>query len=133
MSAEENVGAIVSLESPKEGGGIWSVKQVKTAHILPPEDSESCIDLDWGYGPVNIIGYVDTYTLEIGVTISLLGISLGDIVGNLRDGVVLNIELFLAVGAIRLYLKNGNEVWVPLNIRVKFNGSYDSHYKIVSF
>ncbi|RXG50435.1 hypothetical protein VDGE_04808 [Verticillium dahliae] len=129
MSAEEKVAS--GLPRKEAAFGVLSKSKLPTSSLL--EDSESCIDLDWGYGPVNIIGYVDTYTLEIGATISLLGISLGDIVENLKDGVVLNIELFLAVGAIRLYLKNGNEVWVALDIRVKFNGSYDSHYKIVSF
>ncbi|EGY23370.1 uncharacterized protein VDAG_04808 [Verticillium dahliae VdLs.17] len=132
MSAEEKVPLSASSLPRKEAAlGVLSKSKLPTSSLL--EDSESCIDLDWGYGPVNIIGYVDAYTLETGVIISVLGISLGDIVGNLKDGVVLNIELFLAVGAIRLYLKNGNEIWVALNIRVKFNGWYYSHYKIISF
>jgi hypothetical protein len=80
-----------------------------------------------------ITGYVDTNTFEIGVSISIVGINVGNIFGNLKDGVGLDINLFVAKGSIRLYLKNGNELWVHLDVSVTFDGSFSGDYKIISF
>jgi hypothetical protein len=61
-----------------------------------------------------------------------LGISLGNIYGDLRDGSSLKIDLFHATGSLRFYLKNGNEFWTGLDIKVKFNGSFEGDYKIIT-
>lgn len=63
---------------------------------------------------------------------SILGINVGNIFGNLKDGVGVKVDLFLAKGSIKIYLKNGNEVWVHLDIKVKFDGSFDGDYKILT-
>ncbi|KAM0535745.1 hypothetical protein ACHAQF_006327 [Verticillium nonalfalfae] len=81
----------------------------------------------------NTHGYIDTDTFEIGISVSILGINVGNIYGNLKDGVGLNIDLFLAEGSIKLYLKNGNEVWINVDVSVKFDGSFQGDYKIISF
>jgi len=66
------------------------------------------------------------------VNVSVVGISLGNIYGNLKDGVGLNIDLIAAKGSIKFYLKNGNEVWVHLDIGIVFDGTYQGDYKIIS-
>ena len=77
-------------------------------------------------------GYVDLSTLEIGVSVSVAGVNLGDIYGNLQDGVGVKIDLFVAKGEIKFYLKNGNEIWVHVSVQITFDGSYEGDYKIVS-
>ncbi|EEY23466.1 hypothetical protein D7B24_006490 [Verticillium nonalfalfae] len=131
-SSEQTVGAIVSLTPPEDGDNTWTADQVNLARSLPPGDIQGRVDIDWGFGPVKITGYVDTNTFEIGVSVSILGINVGNIFGNLKDGVGLNINLFLASGSIKFYLKNGNEVWVHLDIKVKFDGHFEGDYKIIT-
>jgi hypothetical protein len=80
-----------------------------------------------------ITGYLDTSTFEIGVSISIVGINVGNIFGNLKDGVGLKVNLFVAKGEIKLYLKNGNELWVHIDVSVTFDGSFEGDYKILSF
>ena len=62
-----------------------------------------------------------------------MGISLGTIYGNLKDGVGVNVDLWVASGSLRFYLKNGNELWIHLDIKVSFDGSFSGDYKIISF
>ncbi|KAJ0159799.1 hypothetical protein CTA2_9092 [Colletotrichum tanaceti] len=130
--AEENVGAVVALSPPAEGDNIWEAKQVEVASNLPPGDGQGRISIDWSFGPVKVTGYVDTDTFEIGLTVSIAGITVGDIFGNLKDGVGLKIDLLAAKGEIRFYLKNGNEVWIHLDVKIVFDGHYEGDYKIVS-
>ncbi|OBR01992.1 hypothetical protein CH63R_14564 [Colletotrichum higginsianum IMI 349063] len=130
--AEQNVGAVVALSPPAEGDNIWEAKQVELVRNLPPGDGEGRIPIDWSFGPVKITGYVDTNTFEVGLTISIVGINVGNIFGNLKDGVGLKINLLAATGEIRLYLKNGNEVWVHLDVKIVFDGHYEGDYKIIT-
>jgi len=67
------------------------------------------------------------------VSVSVLGINLGTFHGNLKDGIGIKVDLFLVVGDIRLSLKNGNEVWVYLALKVKFDGSFNGDYKIIYY
>ncbi|CAH0058548.1 unnamed protein product [Clonostachys solani] len=130
--AQQTVGAIISLSAPEEGDNIWKAQQVDQVLNLPPGDVLGRVSIDWGLGPVKITGYVDTNTFEIGVSVSILGINIGNIFGNLKDGVGVNIDLFLAKGSIKIYLKNGNEVWVRLDVSVKFDGTFQGDYKIIT-
>ncbi|KAL2677339.1 hypothetical protein Neosp_011108 [[Neocosmospora] mangrovei] len=130
---EQNVGAVISLSAPEEGDNVWKAEQIDVVRNLPPGDIEGRIPIDWSFGPIKITGYVDTNTYEIGVSISIVGINVGNIFGNLKDGVGLDINLFVARGSIRLYLKNGNELWVNLDVRITFDGSFSGDYKILTF
>jgi len=56
---------------------------------------------------VQATGYVDTSTLEIGVRVEVFGAHIFNLFGNLKEGVVGKIDLSLAKGEIRFYLKNG--------------------------
>ncbi|KAH7264606.1 hypothetical protein FSOLCH5_009880 [Fusarium solani] len=132
-SAEQNVGAVISLTAPEEGDNVWKAEQLDIVRNLPPGDIAGRVPIEWSFGPIKITGYVDTNTFEIGVSISIVGINVGNIFGNLKDGVGLDINLFVAKGSIRLYLKNGNELWVHLDVSVTFDGSFSGDYKIISF
>jgi hypothetical protein len=63
----------------------------------------------------------------------VVGISLGTIYGNLKDGVGVKIDIFVAKGSLKFYLKNGNELWIHVDIKVTFDGSFDGDYKIITF
>ncbi|KAF4415153.1 hypothetical protein FACUT_13636 [Fusarium acutatum] len=116
------VGAIVSLSPPSEGDIIWEAKQVKIAHFLPPGNIEGRQEIDWSFDPI-----------KLGVSISIVGINVGNIFGNLKDGVGLNVNLFAAKGEIKLYLKNESDLWVHIDVSVTFDGSFEGDYKILSF
>lgn len=60
------------------------------------------------------------------------GISLGNLYGQLQDGVGVKVDLLVVKGEIKFYLKNGNELWTYLDISISFDGSYNGDYKIVS-
>jgi hypothetical protein len=61
-----------------------------------------------------------------------MGIALGNVYGNSKDGVGIKINLTQAKGELRMYLKNGKELWVHLNTKMVFNGRYEGDYKIMS-
>ncbi|OHF03194.1 hypothetical protein CORC01_01578 [Colletotrichum orchidophilum] len=63
-----------------------------------------------------ITGCIDINLFEVGLTISIASINIGNIFGNLKDGVTLKVNLLSAKGEIRVYLKNGNKVWVHLDV-----------------
>ncbi|KAK1465071.1 hypothetical protein CPAR01_07107 [Colletotrichum paranaense] len=130
--AEQNVGAVVALSPPEEGDNVWEAKQVELVRNLPPGDDQGRHSIDWSFGPVKISGYVDTNTFEVGLTVSIAGINIGNIFGNLKDGVGLKINLLAAKGEIRVYLKNGNEVWIHLDVKIVFDGHYEGDYKIIT-
>ncbi|SPJ81873.1 uncharacterized protein FTOL_09278 [Fusarium torulosum] len=132
-STDQNVGAIISLKPPAKGDNIWEAKQVDIARSLPPGDIQGRQKIEWGFGPIKITGYIDTNTYEIGVSISVAGINVGNIFGNLKDSVGLKVDLFVAKGEIRLYLKHGNEIWVHLDIKITFDGTFSGEFKILSF
>lgn len=64
---------------------------------------------------------------------SVLGIKLGSFYGNLKDGLAINIDLFLVKGSIKFYLKNGNELWVRVDVEVRFDGGFHEDAKILSW
>lgn len=66
------------------------------------------------------------------MTVTVVGINVGALYGNLKDSVELKIDLFVVNGEIQFYLKNGNEIWIHLDLKVKFDGHYEGDYKILS-
>ncbi|KYK54456.1 hypothetical protein DCS_06414 [Drechmeria coniospora] len=133
---ETNIGAIVILTAPEEGENVWIATQTEVAHNLPPPApgrGKGRKEFSWSFGPVKLTGYIDTDTYEIGLIISVLGINLGNIYGNIKEGVVVKVNLGLAKGQLKFYLKNGNELWVHIDIKVLFDGSFHGDYKIISW
>jgi hypothetical protein len=73
-----------------------------------------------------------TETWEIGVEIYVLGIRIGNFYGNVGQGLVINVDIFLAKGKIRFYLKDDKEVWVEIRLNVTFDGSYNTDVKLLT-
>ena len=67
---------------------------------------------------------------EIGVDVSVVGISLGKIAGSLDEGVYVDVNLFVAKGSLKFYLKDGNDLWLHVNLSITFDGTYEDDYNI---
>jgi len=72
-------------------------------------------------------------TFEIRVVIKIAGITVGTFVGNLKDGVVININLLAAKGTIKFYLKNGSELWIHYELKILFDGTFEGDKKIIGW
>ncbi|POR33752.1 Uncharacterized protein TPAR_06081 [Tolypocladium paradoxum] len=144
---EEVLGALISLTPPPEGGNYWVAKQDKINQFFPPGDPRARYEIDWSFGPFKdpatvhaklifglhqVTGYVDTTTWEAGISVTVAGINLGTIYGNLKDGIGIKVDLFVAKGELRFYLKNGNEVWVHFDVKIIFDGHFKDDVKIFS-
>ncbi|PNY27017.1 Uncharacterized protein TCAP_03057 [Tolypocladium capitatum] len=129
---EEVLGALVTLTSPSPDSNVWHAKQDNVNRTLPPGNPRKRHNIEWGLGPLKITGYVDTTTWEVGVSVSVIGINVGAIYGNLKDGVVLKVDLFAVTGELRLYLKHGNEIWVRYDLQIIFDGQIKNDVKIAS-
>ncbi|KAH7311490.1 hypothetical protein B0I35DRAFT_514256 [Stachybotrys elegans] len=129
------IGATVALVAPDECGIMWSAKQVTSAPTLLHQSLASHSSrhrIEWGQGPLSLAGYVDINTYETGVEVAIMGISLGIITGNLKDGVGVSFALVALSGSVKLYLKNGNEIWVHQYIKTPFSQDIDEERKIDS-
>ncbi|KAH6689181.1 hypothetical protein F5X68DRAFT_189908 [Plectosphaerella plurivora] len=129
--AEKQVGTYVALTPPEEGKSIWHAKQVDLERAAPGDGVQGHENIYWEYGSTQIYGYVDTNTLVAYLDISVVGLRIGHIYGNLKQGLGIEVDLHLAKGGINVYLKNGNEVWVRLDLDVTILGTkYEEDYKI---
>ncbi|CAG5180848.1 uncharacterized protein ALTATR162_LOCUS9467 [Alternaria atra] len=127
------LGSVIELVQQESGD--YTAVQIDQGHGLPPVDKSysSRKGVDWSFGPLKFAGYLDTDTFELAVAPSVLAISLGNIYGSLKDGVSVKVNLHQAKGSLKWYLKNGNELWVHLEIKITFDGSFEGDYKILSF
>ncbi|KAF4269338.1 hypothetical protein KXW98_002700 [Aspergillus fumigatus] len=130
-------GAIVKLNQP--AAGIFSATQISDAEavssalqVAPKPD----VRINFGplsfFGIVTVSGYVDTSTYEASISVSVIGINIGTLSGNLHDGITLKVNLIAVKGELRFYLKNGNELWLHVDLKVVFDGSYNDDVKIIS-
>ncbi|KAJ9220438.1 hypothetical protein DTO207G8_8433 [Paecilomyces variotii] len=124
------LGAAVQVSSPNEDDTQWKIEQTEVGKNL--YIPYGVADLDWALGPTRISGYVDTSTLDIRIDPVINGIYVGAITGSLKDGVAIQFNLFTTKGITKIYLKNGNEVWLNLHQKVKFDGTFQGDYKILT-
>lgn len=125
------IAAIVDVDDDDQGGRKVTQKLLSTPDKEPGRD---VIPVQWSFGPIYTSGSIDTSTYGFKVSVSILGIALGDTIeGNLKDGVKVDFNLFAAIGGLKYYIKNGNEVWINVDVKVKFDGSFSGDYKLISF
>ncbi|ROV87572.1 hypothetical protein VMCG_10607 [Cytospora schulzeri] len=128
----EVTGAVVNLAVPDEGETHWSATQTPILEDLMEVDydDESRVYIDWAFGPTKFLGYVEKDTFGMVVAISVAGVYIGTLNGNLKDGMDVDVDLLVTKGSIKFYLKRGNEIWIHLDIKVTFNGSYEGDWKL---
>ncbi|KAE8336057.1 hypothetical protein BDV24DRAFT_168616 [Aspergillus arachidicola] len=124
-------GANVQLTSPSEDRTEWTVEQKPVElEIEYPEDH---VRIAWEFGPIKLIdGYVDTATLEIAVAPVINQVYLGIIEGNLKDDVSVRFNLSQSMGSLRFYLRNGNEVWISLSVRIEYGPQFYEERRLVT-
>ncbi|KAL2153772.1 hypothetical protein VTH82DRAFT_4927 [Thermothelomyces myriococcoides] len=131
--ALNSVGAVITLTPPEDGSCVWKATQVPLASGLPSENFYSNhLGINFNFGPITVSGYVDTDTLGIGVSLSILGISIGTFHGNLKDGLGVDVNLFAVQGSLKFYLKNGNEVWLGGNLSSFGSTIFDTETKVLT-
>ena len=63
---------------------------------------------------------------------SILGISFGSFYGSFDNGVELGVDLFLAKGSVRFYIR-GSELRVRTDVNFTFGGGFHEDDLIISF
>ncbi|KAE8420293.1 hypothetical protein BDV36DRAFT_293426 [Aspergillus pseudocaelatus] len=127
----EIIGANVNLTSPSEDGTAWTVEQ--TSPELKIEYPEGHLRVNHTWGPLNLVdGYVDPNTFKIVVAPVVNQVYFGTIQGDLRDGLSVRFDLSSSRGQLRFFLKNGNEVWIDLNMQIQFGGYFERQWKFLS-
>ncbi|XTI86871.1 hypothetical protein V2W45_1329635 [Cenococcum geophilum] len=122
-------GAILSVV---EKDNEYIVTQLPNDVTLPKPVPQSRREISFTFGPVKFVGYVVTETWEIGVEIYVVGIKIGNFFGNVKQGLVIKVNLFVAKGEVRFYLKNGKEVWVHIDLKLTFDGSFSTDVKLLT-
>ncbi|QRV73254.1 hypothetical protein RhiJN_01268 [Ceratobasidium sp. AG-Ba] len=95
------------------------------------------ITFSWGFGPLVCKGVVNTALLSLsGVLtahIPFIGsIKLAELAGDLKTGIETGINVFVAEGRARLYLKDGNQIWLSLELSSKFFPTIKGEYKLIT-
>jgi hypothetical protein len=65
----------------------------------------------------------------------VLGVNLGQFYGNLTEGLVIKLNLFIIQGEIKLYLQDGakgKDVWIKVNVNVLGIGPIDLNQMVVA-
>ncbi|KAK9421717.1 hypothetical protein SUNI508_05318 [Seiridium unicorne] len=100
------IAALINLTAPNDGDTTWTVEQKEVTIDTTIADSEGPTqDISWRFGPFSMEGHLDLNTFEMSS----------------------------AKGSTALYLKNGNEVWIHLDIEIVWNGTYKGDYEIFRF
>ncbi|OGM44719.1 hypothetical protein ABOM_007337 [Aspergillus bombycis] len=126
-TGEVRAGFVVSVEQEAKKDGhptVFNAKQIPTVNslpIAPPAEAQAAPEIDFSFGPAK-----ECIRLEV------FGAHILNLFGNLNDGVVGRIDLFLAKGEIRLYLKNGKEVWFHYDVSVQFDGHFQDDIKLLT-
>ncbi|KAL2147753.1 hypothetical protein VTI28DRAFT_7105 [Corynascus sepedonium] len=114
-----------------EYDGCWEVNQVDQADPEPEDDDDG--QFQWGYGPIECTGSVDTDTFQATINVFVMGIDLGTVYGDLNDNIKMNLYLHKARGKIEFYSKHGNELWIHFDVKIMFNGTYEADRKIRTY
>ncbi|KAI1261487.1 hypothetical protein F5Y18DRAFT_440375 [Xylariaceae sp. FL1019] len=122
----------VDLQEPDEGDNTWYVTQTDADDGELDIEHGNTTQIDWGFGPNRITGIVDLDSFDIKLKPIIVGQYLGIINGNLKDGLNIKLDLQILKGWMKYYLKNGNELWIHIDQKVIFDGSWEGDYKILT-
>ncbi|MCJ1243877.1 hypothetical protein MMC30_001074 [Trapelia coarctata] len=131
-------GALLSLTKGKGG---YVVSQVPNRDFsLPPTKANGPRkEFTIAITPIVLLNiYIDTSTFEAGLEVTILGISIGSLYGNVKEGLVLHINLALVSGQVSLSLrKNGsdNELWAAAKVHFvgDFHTEINEEVKVLTF
>ncbi|PYI15982.1 hypothetical protein BO99DRAFT_435886 [Aspergillus violaceofuscus CBS 115571] len=101
--------------------------QLPNVYSLPDDvevSAEAYPKINWSYGPVKVLGYVNPKKFAIRVQVSVYGAKLLNLTGDLRRGICGKINIKFAKGSICFFLKNGKEVWVKLDLKATVGGHF---------
>lgn len=74
------------------------------------------------------------HTYEMKILPILSGFKVGILEGDLKDGFSLKLKLNKTVGGLKIYIKNGNEIWTRLDLRAApDNTSHRGDFKLLVF
>ncbi|RAH67548.1 uncharacterized protein BO66DRAFT_430538 [Aspergillus aculeatinus CBS 121060] len=109
--------------------------QLPNVYSLPDDvevSAEAYPKINWSYGPVKVLGYVNPKKFAIRVQVSVFGAKLLNLTGDLRRGICAKINIKFAKGSICFFLKNGKEVWVKLDLKATVGGHYKKEAKLLT-
>ncbi|KEP48651.1 hypothetical protein V565_119430 [Rhizoctonia solani 123E] len=128
---------------------LWVMKHVRPdqSYFLMHKDGpagfgkDTKFDFTWGWGPIVasvVKAEVDLIKLYIEATVSVNTYILGTkeairLKGNLKDGVEGSFDIIIASGFIRLFLKNGFEIWVKFEVSSPLFGKIEKELMITKF
>lgn len=124
------VGGIFGISLTDQGYVVTQEKREPWSLMPPVDNVESRYSFSWGFGPILVEGYIDIEQLEIGVDLKVFGFDIGQFYGNLNEGLVIKLDLIVARGEIKFYLKNGNEVWIKVDVNILGIGGINRDEKI---
>ncbi|KAM0805366.1 hypothetical protein BDR22DRAFT_884895 [Usnea florida] len=131
MSETVISGAIVSIKKLETGDKEPDTYEVRQLHLQRgiPSTREP---FSWSFGPFEATGYIDVEKREFGITVSVLGITIGTYVASFDQGFTIDFTVLLANGQLKFYVKD-NALWVRIDVDIAFDDSYHTDVKIVDF
>jgi hypothetical protein len=81
---------------------------------------------------LQLCGSIDYNTFEIEINPTINGINFGVMNGSLADSICVKINLSTTKGELRVYLKNGNEVWTRVDIAMNVGPRFEGDYKLIT-
>ncbi|KAF8596566.1 hypothetical protein BDV93DRAFT_610835 [Ceratobasidium sp. AG-I] len=93
------------------------------------------MSFSWAFGPITMKACVNTEMLSIGasmgVSIPFIGYKeLANLSGDLNKGVSTAIDAYAVKGKVKLFLKDGKQVWIRLELSSPFFSAQGKEFKI---
>ncbi|KAI9836476.1 MAG: hypothetical protein M1837_003382 [Sclerophora amabilis] len=134
MSSAANWGAVVTIK-PLEGNDnndLYEVNQLDLQSPFPPGDKNDLprASIDWDFGPLGVKATIDYDKREFGVSVTVVGIGIGNFWASFDTGISLTVNLLVANGSLRFYIKDGKQLWVHIDLKLTFDGSWDTDQQI---
>ncbi|KAK0638071.1 hypothetical protein DIS24_g10186 [Lasiodiplodia hormozganensis] len=113
--------------------GVYEVTQLDSqSKFADLSFNEGNYSIDSGVGPVKFGGFIQENSLEIGVDVAIFGLSLGSFNGNIKDGLVIKVNVAAASGEIKLFIQQGNCIMASVDLRILGQTNIDRTVKILT-